>query len=266
MPDTILKRWNGSSFEELYPKTTVGQISASGTASASTFLRGDGQWIAPTATNISDSGNVGRNLLTTASATASTLFFKKNPDHSVTLETDANFRTSISAAASSHTHGNITNAGAIGATADLAVVTTTSGVLTTRSVSDSSAATILGTSTNLVTERDIYNGIHYIEVGVSAAIANSTSFTTITFTSGMRDFWLYIHQDSTTGSVIARLPLTIATAQSIGTATPGKQHRIAWSNGTNTQIANIDVFFSGTTMSFRHNFTGASLAFRWIGI
>jgi hypothetical protein len=47
MPDTILKRWNGSSFEELYPKTTVTQISASGTPSASTFLRGDGQWATP---------------------------------------------------------------------------------------------------------------------------------------------------------------------------------------------------------------------------
>jgi hypothetical protein len=57
-----------------------------------------------TATAISDSGNVGRNLLTTSSATASTLFFKKNPDHTITLETDANFRTSISAAAASHTH------------------------------------------------------------------------------------------------------------------------------------------------------------------
>jgi hypothetical protein len=50
MPDTILKRWNGSAFEELYPKTTVGQISASGTPSSTTFLRGDGQWVAPTAT------------------------------------------------------------------------------------------------------------------------------------------------------------------------------------------------------------------------
>jgi hypothetical protein len=44
MPNTILKRWNGTSFEELYPKTTVTQISASGTPSSSTFLRGDGQW------------------------------------------------------------------------------------------------------------------------------------------------------------------------------------------------------------------------------
>jgi hypothetical protein len=47
MPDTILKRWNGSTFEELYPKTTVTQISASGTANSSTFLRGDGQWQIP---------------------------------------------------------------------------------------------------------------------------------------------------------------------------------------------------------------------------
>jgi hypothetical protein len=47
MPNTILKRWNGSAFEELYPKTTVTQISASGTANNTTFLRGDGQWQIP---------------------------------------------------------------------------------------------------------------------------------------------------------------------------------------------------------------------------
>ena len=39
-------------------------------------------------------------------------------------------RTTLGAAASSHTHGNITNAGAIGTTANLPVITTTSGVLT----------------------------------------------------------------------------------------------------------------------------------------
>jgi hypothetical protein len=44
MPNTILKRWNGSAFEELYPKTVTSQIAASGTPSSSTFLRGDGQW------------------------------------------------------------------------------------------------------------------------------------------------------------------------------------------------------------------------------
>ena len=53
MPNTILKRWNPAlngglgAFEELYPKTSVGQIAASGTPSATTFLRGDGQWAVP---------------------------------------------------------------------------------------------------------------------------------------------------------------------------------------------------------------------------
>ncbi len=44
MPNTILKRWNGSSFEELYPKTTVGQISATGSPGSTTALFGDASW------------------------------------------------------------------------------------------------------------------------------------------------------------------------------------------------------------------------------
>ncbi len=53
MPNTILKRWNPTlngglgGFEELYPKTVTSQIAASGTASGTTFLRGDGQWAVP---------------------------------------------------------------------------------------------------------------------------------------------------------------------------------------------------------------------------
>jgi hypothetical protein len=53
MPNTILKRWNGSSFEELYPKTITSQIAASGTPSVDTFLRGDGQWAVPAGVDIS---------------------------------------------------------------------------------------------------------------------------------------------------------------------------------------------------------------------
>ena len=44
--------------------------------------------------------------------------------------TDAMAYSDIGAAPTSHTHGNITNAGAIGSTANLPVITTTSGVLT----------------------------------------------------------------------------------------------------------------------------------------
>lgn len=43
---------------------------------------------------------------------------------------DALSPSDIGAAASSHTHGNITNAGAIGSTSGLPIITTTSGVLT----------------------------------------------------------------------------------------------------------------------------------------
>jgi hypothetical protein len=65
MPDTILKRWNGTAFEELYPKTITSQISASGTPSASTFLRGDGQWQIP-ATQSHTHGNIQNNGIITA--------------------------------------------------------------------------------------------------------------------------------------------------------------------------------------------------------
>ena len=80
MPNTILKRWNGSAFEELYPKTTVGQISASGTPSATTFLRGDGQWVVPgggerkSYSSISGTSGAWYDLFTVADGTNGALF------------------------------------------------------------------------------------------------------------------------------------------------------------------------------------------------
>ncbi len=68
MPNTILKRWNGSAFEELYPKTTVTQISASGTPSSTTFLRGDGQW--STAGNLNAQGAITNTPTTVGSGDA----------------------------------------------------------------------------------------------------------------------------------------------------------------------------------------------------
>jgi hypothetical protein len=48
----IIKRWNGTSYDELYPKTTVGMIVASGTPSSTNWLRGDSTWNAPTASQV----------------------------------------------------------------------------------------------------------------------------------------------------------------------------------------------------------------------
>ena len=90
-----------------------------------------------------------------------------------------------------HTHGNITNAGAIGSTANLPVITTTSGVLTTGAFGTAAATFCQGndarlsdartptahTHTNLGTEdakQDFYinlaNGLPNIENGVPAEV------------------------------------------------------------------------------------------------
>lgn len=48
----VIKRWNGTGYDELYPKTTVAMIVASGTPSSSNWLRGDSTWNAPTAAQV----------------------------------------------------------------------------------------------------------------------------------------------------------------------------------------------------------------------
>jgi len=57
--------------------------------------------------------------------------------------------TDVGAAATSHTHGNITNAGAIGSTSTLPIITTTSGVLTTGSFGTGSGTFCQGNDSRL---------------------------------------------------------------------------------------------------------------------
>lgn len=80
----------------------------------------------------------------------------------------------IGAAASSHSHGNITNAGAIGSTANLPVITTTSGVLTTGSFGSTASTFCQGNDSRLSDTRTPTDGsVTDIKVSASAAIAGT---------------------------------------------------------------------------------------------
>jgi hypothetical protein len=136
---------------------------------------------------------------------------------------------------------------------------------------DSSTRAVLSSSSTILpTERDIYWGTRYIHLGVTTVAGQNVS-RTITFTSGMKNFILQLHQDTTTGAVVAHLPLTIsnssgtstdATVYSLDTTTT--THRVAWSNGSTTQIMNVSISYSGTTITVSHNFA-FNAAFRLFG-
>lgn len=67
--------------------------------------------------------------------------------------TDALTASDIGAAASSHAHGNVTSAGAIGSTANLPVITTTSGALTTGTFGSSANTFCQGNDSRLSDSR-----------------------------------------------------------------------------------------------------------------
>ena len=96
---------------------------------------------------------------------------------------DAITPASIGAATSSHTHGNITNAGAIGTTANKAVITTTNGVLTTGTVPVASGGTGGTTADVARTNLDIYSKT---ETDTKYAPIDSPAFTTTISLGGTR--------------------------------------------------------------------------------
>jgi hypothetical protein len=79
-------------------------------------------------------GSIRTRAAATASASTQIPVFTANPastEQTIVTRTPAQLLSDIGAAASSHTHGNISNTGAIGTTANQVVYTTTSGILTT---------------------------------------------------------------------------------------------------------------------------------------
>jgi hypothetical protein len=99
----------------------------------------------------------------------------------------------------SHTHGNITNAGAIGSTSGQIVVTTTSGVLTTAATISNTQVSGLGT---LATQSGTFSG---------SSSGTNTGDQTITLTGDVIG--------SGTGSFAATLASSGVTAGSYGSAT-----------------------------------------------
>jgi hypothetical protein len=73
----------------------------------------------------------------------------------------------------SHTHGNITNAGAIGATANLPVITTTSGVLTTGTFGSTANTFCQGDDSRLSNTRNTTNSITFNNGGAGGATGST---------------------------------------------------------------------------------------------
>ena len=84
----------------------------------------------------------------------------------------------------SHTHGNITNAGAIGSTANLPVITTTSGVLTTGTFGTAANTFCQGNDSRLSDSRTPTSHTHG-NVTNAGAIGSTANLPVITTTSGV---------------------------------------------------------------------------------
>jgi hypothetical protein len=147
-------------------------------------------------------------------------------------------------ASSSHTHGNITNAGAIGSTADQFVVTTTSGVLT--AVSAATARTTLG-----------------VQPTASPAFTGTTTVENLTLSGSARrivaDFSSSPQSNRAMFQTSASNASTVVAGIPSGTGTTCVFR--AWSASDVTNANNLSMgLFSGTDASIRAESNGTASA------
>lgn len=117
--NVTIKRWNISTWDVVYPKTTIANVTNLSTT------------LADLSSDITDVEN---QLNGKEPSFSKNTAFNKNFGSTAGTVTEGNdARLSNARAPLSHTHGNITNDGKIGSIADLVVVTGTNGVLTTQS-------------------------------------------------------------------------------------------------------------------------------------
>jgi hypothetical protein len=181
----------------------------------------------------------------------------------------SNFRTAIDAAASTHTHGNITNAGAIGTTADLPISTTASGVINTRTVADfrallglattdspTFAGVTLGTSGTLVggTNRiEQRNGTNAQILEIAKTWQSSTNFEELTLdASSDASNYRIGSRIGSSGGTTRGLQLGSYNAAGAWTSWLG----IDTSGNVATQLGNIGVLTGGIAVGFAGTTTG----------
>ena len=174
-----------NSIPELVANISVSEIDATGTPSASTYLRGDGSWQAVsgggggTVTSITAGTGLSGGTITT-SGTISASFGSTGG----TICQGNDSRLSDARTPTSHTHGNITNAGAIGALSGRPIITTTSGVLTTGTFGTTSGTFCQGDDARLSDARNPTSHTHG-NISNAGAIGSTANLPLITTTSGV---------------------------------------------------------------------------------
>ena len=170
---------------ELIAKIAMSDIVATGTPSASTYLRGDGSWQAVsgggggTVTSITAGTGLSGGTITT-SGTISASFGSTGG----TICQGNDSRLSDARTPTSHTHGNITNAGAIGSLSGRPIITTTSGVLTTGLFGTTSGTFCEGDDARLSDARNPTAHTHG-NISNAGAIGSTANLPIITTTSGV---------------------------------------------------------------------------------
>ena len=159
------------------------------------------------------------------------------------------------AATSTHIHGNITNAGAIGSTSGLPIITTTSGVLTTGTFSTTAGSFCQGNDARLSNARVNPNAVTFNNGG-----AGGVSGSTYTGSATLTVSYNTLGAPSTTGTGASGswgISVTGSSASCTGNAATATS--VAWSGITSkpTTLSGFGITNAATSTHVHGNITNA---------